>query len=603
MLSKYRPVSLLFGLFAGAVGVQAAQLLRDEPSAFLRSNADSPVDWMPWGEAAFARAKSEQKPIFVFVGSFTSELARAMSSQTFANAEASKWLNEQFVCVMVDREERPDLANLYEAYIVRVKQLTGWPLNIWLTPELLPFEGAAYLSPSEEWGRPGFLKEANLAKTEWATDRAACRRRASEAVLQLAPDPSAAPADWSPEKARIRLLASASAWRSSFDDAAAGFTTPPKAPEPELLRFLLVESDADREDALRTLRALSTSAVRDPLDGGFFRYATDAAWRIPYPQKELSDQARIALAFLDAAHGSDQAAFEACARGALDFALSRLKNRDGTFASAIDATGDAFSGYYAWTEAEIDRALGPDSGAFKRAHGVTTGGNVATADDPSAVYASKNLLWSSSVEDAGLAASAARLLALRDGRPPPPRDDRATAGAHGLLLSALARAGTQLNDPRYLDAARKLFATVSRAFFASPDADLRRLVGSAAPGAPDDYAALALGCRDYARATGAKEGDRLAARLLARLDDLFYDPASRHYFSTPASPPAGIFTRTLAAGDPPAPESLVLMAGGADDRAKAISDAQLDSLDEENVQAPGDQLLALALFAGRGSGR
>jgi hypothetical protein len=119
---------------------------------------------MTWGDEAFARAKAEQKPIFVFVGSFTSELARSMCSQTFANAETSKWLNEHFVCVMVDRQERPDLANLYEAYVVRVKQLSGWPVNVWLTPELLPFEGAAYLGASEDWGRPGFLKEANLAK-------------------------------------------------------------------------------------------------------------------------------------------------------------------------------------------------------------------------------------------------------------------------------------------------------------------------------------------------------------------------------------------------------------------------------------------------------
>ena len=182
----------------------------------------------PWGDAAFARAKTEQKPIFVFVGSFTSELARAMRTQTFANAETSKWLNQHFVCVLIDREERPDLANLYEAYVVRVKQLSGWPLNIWLTPDLLPFDGAAYLAPSEEWGRPGFLKSANQAKSAWETDRAGCRSRAAEVAAQLAPDAPTAAGIWDAVKIRSRLLAAAEAWRGSFDATLGGFSTPPK---------------------------------------------------------------------------------------------------------------------------------------------------------------------------------------------------------------------------------------------------------------------------------------------------------------------------------------------------------------------------------------
>jgi hypothetical protein len=599
MSNKVRTTLLLASLSLGVLAANGAERLRGEASKFLRSNADSPVDWMPWGPEAFARAKAEQKPIFVFVGSYTSELSRAMCSQTFANAAASKWLNEQFVCVMVDRQERPDLANLYEAYVVRVKQLNGFPLNIWLTPDLLPFEGAAYLGPSEDWGRPGFLNEANIAKNAWATNRAGCMSRAAEAVSHLAPDRPPAPGIWSTDKMKSRLSAAASAWMSTYDQADGGFSTPPKNPEPELIRFLLTQGAAERDAALTTLRRLSTSAVRDPLDGGFFRYSVDSKWDLPYPQKTLADQARMALAYLDAAHGGEKEAFERCARGALDFALSRLARPDGTFASAVDATGDDFTGYFSWTEAEIDKALGPDSAAFKRAHGVLATGNISKDDDPSAVYADRNILRSSNDKESSLAADAAQLLALRNQRPSPPIDDRATVGDHGLILNALARAGSQLNEPRYLAAATRTFKAVNASFVVSPGGDLRRLAGSPWPASPGDYAALALGCRVYARALGDMSANIMAGKCLVRLDLQFYDPISRHYFSAPAEAAPGIFVRTLVDGDVPAPESLALLAGETAEMTKALSGAQLDSLDEGNPQAPGDQLLALALATGK----
>jgi uncharacterized protein YyaL (SSP411 family) len=371
----------------------------------------------------------------------------------------------------------------------------------------------------------------------------------------------------------------------------------PKAPEPELIRFMLLQSPEDREDALATLRALATSAVRDPLDGGFFRHAADAGWRIPYPQKTLADQARIALAFLDGAKGADASSFGQCARGALDYALSRLSLHSGTFASAEDATGDEFAGYYVWTEAEIDTALGTESAAFKQAHGVLPGGNVPASDDPSAQYAQKNLLRSVADTDARQEADAARLLAVRDRRPFPPRDDRATAGAHGLILSALARAGAQLGEPRYLAAAGRTLAAVRSTFLLSQDGALRRMEGSALPAAADDYAALALGCQDFARAAKDKDAAALATLLLAQLDARFYDPATGVYFGAPKPPGPGLFMRPLAAEDPPSAGPLALLAGAPHAQAAAASLSA--SLDESSAQAPGDQHLALALFAAR----
>jgi uncharacterized protein YyaL (SSP411 family) len=597
MPKRLIPILLLAGLIAGAGRARAADHLRGESSEFLKAFTDSPVDWMPWGEPAFARAKAEARPVFLFIGSFTSELSGAMRRQTFANPKNADWLNKHFVCVVVDRDERPDVAALYEAYVLNLKQVSGWPLNVWLTPEFQPYEGATYLSPSEDWGAPGFLKLANQAQAAWAANPAGCRKRAADSVAQLAPPAQApAPAQWNPVKARERLAASAAAWLATFDPAQGGFGDPPKSPEPELIRFMLRQSPASRSAAMATLRAVAVSAVRDPLDGGFFRHAADAAWRIPYPQKTLADQARVALAYLDGATGADARLFGLCARGAIDFALRRLSHPDGTFFAAEDATGDDFAGYYTWTEAEISAALGADAKAFEAAHGAAPDGNVPAADDPSAQYAHKNLLRSTADADAAWTRDASLLLSVRERRGAPPRDGRATAGAYGLMLSALSRAGEQLRSPAYVDAARRTLRIVRAGFLVSPDGTLRRLMGSSLPASAGDYAALALGCRDYARAANDGAARELSTRLLAQLDSRYLDPASGAYFGAPSPPGPGFFMRPPGAEDPPSAESLAVAAGGP--HAQAVAAGLSASLEESSAQAPGDQLLALALFCG-----
>ena len=386
---------LLAGWSATALAGPPADALRTEPSAFLRANAGSGVAWMPWGEAAFARAQREQKPVYLAVGVFTSGLSSAMARQSFANADTAAFLNANFVCVLVDREEQTGVAALYLAYVRTVKQLDGWPLNIWLTPELKPFEGSTYLPPSEEWGKTSFIKIARQTKEAWATDPAGCRARAAEAVAQLAaPAPALPPGGAPPEKIKHALTDATTGWQGKLDATHGGFGESPKNPEPELLRFLLRQAPADREAALAALRAMAGSALRDPLDGGFFRYAADDAWRVPYPQKMLADQARIALAYLDAAQLAADPAFPQAARGALDYALTHLALPDDTFAAAEDATAEEFTEYYVWTTTEIDTVLGADAAAFKSAHGIEAAGNVPADFDSSGRLKGKNLLRS-----------------------------------------------------------------------------------------------------------------------------------------------------------------------------------------------------------------
>ena len=597
MTKSLRFLLLLPCIAAIGAEARATNQLGSEPSAFLKSFASSPVNWMPWGEAAIARAKAEQKPVFVFVGSFTSELAGAMRRQTFANAKSSDWLNKNFVCVIVDRDERPDVAAQYEGFVGSLKQMTGWPLNVWLTPDFQPYEGATYLSPSEDWGAPGFLKLANEALSAWKTNPASCRKRATDSIAQMAPIPSSPAGPWNPDKLRSRLATDAAAWRATFDPVQGGFGDVPRGLEPELVRFMLLQSADDKVAAQKTLRAIAASAVRDPLDGGFFRHASDGAWHIPYQQKTVTDQARVALAFLAGAEGPDAASFGECARGALDYALTRLSHPDGTLASSEDATGDEFARYYAWSAAEIDAALGPDAAAFKSAHGVEAAGNVPAGDDPSSIFAQKNLLRSTAETSPALRAAAARLLAVRDQRGSLPRDDRATAGAHGLMINALARAGLQLNEPRYLEAAHRILDAVTRDFVVSPDGALRRFKGSETPAYADDYAALALGCRGLARAAKDDKAMELSGKFLQQLDSRFYDASSSSYFGAGASPGPGFFVRPFTAGDPPSVESLALLAHS--QNSKQVASTLLQFLEDSSAQAPGDQLLAMQIFGTR----
>jgi hypothetical protein len=589
-----------FALLAAAVVAvahAAAPDLAASASALIRSQAHSPINWETWNPDVLGRAKKGNKPVYVFVGSWLNELTRATCQQSFANADSVAYLNDHFICVIVDREEHPEVAACARLYLQTVKQTDGWPAHLWLTPELQPYEGAGYLPPSEEWGRSGFPLVARQASDAWTSDPRACRGHAAEAVSMMSVHGTEVPPTLSPAVLSEKLAQAAAAWRATLDAAHGGFGTVPKLPEPELLRFLLHGSTADREAALASLRALLSGALHDPLDGGFFSRSTDAAWRIPYLQKTLADQARLALAYLDAAQTAGDPAFGRAARGALDYALSRLGLPDGGFAAAEDGTPGESAGYYVWTAAEIDAALGPDAAAFKSAFGVETSGNVSADEDLSGVYRGKNILYRAAAlgeaaAEAKIAAAASRLRAVRDKRPAPARDERATAGAHGLMLAALARASAEFNEPAYLAAAVRTFAVVQTQFVVSTDGDARRLRGSNAPAAPADYAALALGCREFAKAAKNADADALATRLLARAGNLYFGAEQGGYFAAPTPLPIGLFVRAPATGDQLAAESLALMAGAPPEQAAAMTKS-LTALLTEGVPTAGDVLLSL----------
>lgn len=556
-------------LVSGVTPAWAGEEPRETVSAFAREQSSSPVKWLAWGDEAFKRARQESKPLYVTIGAFTSELSRAMARQSFANPETAAFLNENFVCVLVDRDEQPALAALYRTYLRTTKQLEGWPLNVWLTPELVPIEGATYLPPSEEWGKPGFMVVAKQVASAWKTDAEAQRQKAKDAVadVQAAEElPAPSPID---SAALDRLLADgAEAWRARYDAAHGGFGEAPKLPEPELLRFLL-RQPAQREMALRTLGAIVDGGMRDHVDGGFFKQTTDAAWRLPYLQKTLADQARLVLALLDAAKLSKDPRFAEAAVRALRFVLMFFGEAKTGFSAAHDATGEKLAASYLWSIDELSAVLGDrEARTFARVFGATAEGNIPADAYPGVDVAKKNLLYRAEprkgqTAETALAQSARKLMIARHHRLPPRVDPNATAGAHGLFLAALARASVELREAHFRTVADHT-VTFIRSRLRTPDGGLLRIAGRDVPAAPEDYAFVIDGLLALHEATGDADALAYAKSLRAEADRQFFDAKSGRYFALRAGIVPGMWARvhapTPGTGELPSAEAAMAIA-------------------------------------------
>lgn len=584
-------VLLLLPLLASA----AADALKTSASSVLRAHAANPVDWMPWGDAAFDRAKREDRPIFLVVGVSNSELSAAMNRQTFSNPDVAAFLNETYVCVLVDRDEFPAVAAQGQAYVRAMKQLSGWPLNLWLTPELLPIEGATYLPPSEEWGKEGFLNVAKRVAAAWESDAAFAREDARHAIRMI--EEFEAPLSLEPFRVgqvRTSLKGSAAAWLGQSDSDHGGFGESPRHPEPEMLRFLLRADPATRRGAADNLRGMLASALRDPIDGGFFRYTTDAAAHMPYFQKRLIDQARIILALLDAQQLAPDPQFDAAARAAINYVLDRLSTKSGLYSAGEDATGER-TAFHVWTWDELRAAIGKEAADFATAHNAKPDGNVAPEDDPASTYLGVNIL--SGAPDPRWSKAIAKLREARDRRPAPVLDGNVIAADQGLLLLALARAGTELKETRYTEAARSLAEAMRGTLLQADTGELLRLAGSQAPAGPADYAAVALGLR----ALGNADARALADRVLRVADERFLDRESGVVFTTPTDLPRGIWLRLAAPasipGDTIAAAPLRLLAG--EPHVESVAAQLATQHRDPALPASGDLLLALRVHVDR----
>lgn len=520
-----------------------------EKSPYLLQHAHNPVDWLPWGEAAFAKARAEDRPIFLSIGYSTCHWCHVMERESFENEEIASLLNRFFVPVKVDREERPDVDRLYMTFVQATTGSGGWPLSVWLTPDLRPFYGGTYFPPESRWGRPGFRQILEQIALAWQANRAkileAGQRIQQEIEEAVAVD------------SRGRMPAADAAesgfqqFRRSFDSVHGGFGGAPKFPRPAVLHFLLRHwrrsGNAEALDmTVKTLHAMRRGGIYDHIGGGFHRYSVDERWFVPHFEKMLYDQAQLAAAYLEAAQITGEAEFFHTAQEICDYVLRDMTHAEGGFYSAEDADSEdperpghrGEGAFYLWSWAELERLLKEDFPLFAACYGCRSQGNVD--HDPHGEFEGRNILWLARPELAGdpaVAKCRGLLFTARSQRPRPHLDDKILASWNGLMISALARVGAATGEPRYVEAARRAFAFLEKRLLRPGGQLLRRWrEGEAAiPAMLDDYAALALAALDLHQAVFDDALLERAAQLARTMIGLFEDASSGGFFTSPAS--------------------------------------------------------------------
>jgi uncharacterized protein YyaL (SSP411 family) len=525
--------------------------LLHEKSPYLLQHAHNPVDWYPWGQAALDKARQEDKPIFLSVGYSTCHWCHVMERESFENEDVAKVLNEHFVPVKVDREERPDLDRVYMLFVQASTGSGGWPMSVWLTPEGRPFFGGTYFPPDTRYGRPGFGAILKRLAQAWREDRAKIEESGAHVVEQLL-QYSQQNAGGRGQVGQNALDSAFYAFRRSFDARLGGFGSAPKFPRPSVLNFLLrygalAKNEEARDMVLVTLRAMARGGMHDQLGGGFHRYSVDENWFVPHFEKMLYDQAQLAISYLEAYQITGDPQYADVARDIFEYVLRDLGHPGGGFYSAEDADSAADpakpkdkseGAFYIWSHQEILDVLGErDAAVFCRRFGVQPNGNVQ--EDPHGEFTGRNILYQAEdVADESLPRSITKLLEVRSRRPRPHLDDKILSGWNGMMISAFAKGAQILDEPRYAQAARDARNILDRHLWREADSTLLRRYreGEAAIEAfLDDYAALIGALIDLYETAFDPADLTWAARLAERALGLFEDKEGGGFFSSPAN--------------------------------------------------------------------
>jgi uncharacterized protein YyaL (SSP411 family) len=514
-------------------------------SPYLLQHAHNPVNWYRWGDEAFASAKRESKPIFLSVGYSTCHWCHVMEAESFEDEEIARYLNEHYIAIKVDREERPDIDAVYMSAVQSLTGSGGWPMSVWLTPERAPFFGGTYFPPRDgvHGARRGFLtllrELAEAYRADPARIAANAARLAASVREELSGPEAAAMASAgtlaTPDAMPIRLAIEQ--LKGAFDPEHGGLRGAPKFPSSLPVRLLLRyhrrTGDAEAlHMATLTLERMAAGGIYDQVGGGFHRYSTDAEWLVPHFEKMLYDNALLAVAYLEAYQMTGRADFSRVARETLDYVLREMTAPSGGFYSATDADSEGVEGkFFLWSEAEIRAVLARDPlvERFIRYFGVTPAGNFDGHDILHVPHPDEK-------ERAALAEARAKLYAARARRIAPARDDKILAGWNGLMISALALGGRVLDEPRFTTAAARA-ADFALTTMTSGD----RLARSSKdghigpPGFLEDYAFLAAGLFDLFEASFDPRWLSEALRLVKETDDLFADAGRGGWFATSAS--------------------------------------------------------------------
>ena len=513
--------------------------LAAETSPYLLQHANNPVDWMPWGPDALARAKLLDRPIFLSIGYAACHWCHVMERESFEDEATARLLNDRFVSIKVDREERPDLDAIYMSAVQAMTGSGGWPMSVFLTPAGQPFYGGTYFPDEPRHGMPSFRQVLEGVSEAWRTQRDEVTAAGQRLTSALAEGARAAipGGDAVIDAGFFRVVNEA--LDAGFDTRNGSWGGAPKFPQPMTLEYLLrriVAGDPAPGAMVRfTLDKMADGGIRDQLGGGFHRYATDAHWLVPHFEQMLYDNAQLARVYLHASQafsGARSVRYRAIAEGVLDYMLRELRRDDGAFASSQDAdTGGEEGATFTWRASEIREVLG-DGDAYERfaaAYGVTEAGNWEGVTILSRVWPTPTEPPRRDDEalEASLARSRAALFGARSRRPQPARDDKALAAWNGLAIAAFAEAGRLTKDARYTTAAISAAESIVGGLMAD-DGSLRRswkdgrAVGS---GVLEDYADLAEGLLALYETTFDEHWFALARELADGILSKFADPA------------------------------------------------------------------------------
>jgi uncharacterized protein YyaL (SSP411 family) len=524
-------------------------LLSHETSPYLLQHADNPVDWRPWGPDALAAAKAADRPVLLSVGYAACHWCHVMAHESFENADIAALMNELFVNVKVDREERPDIDTIYQHALMMLGQQGGWPLTMFLTPDGEPFWGGTYFPATSRYGRPGFPDVLRTISEYWRDKQDAVAKNVGalrDALGNMArSDAGGAVSVAAVDGAAARLA-------DEFDMVNGGIGTAPKFPHPSIMQMmwrshLRTGAAKPRDAVLVTLDRMSEGGIYDHLGGGYARYSTDAVWLAPHFEKMLYDNAQMIDCLAEAWRVTGDALFEARIRETIGWVLREMIADGGGFAATLDADSEGEEGkYYVWDAAEIGARLGADAELFGRVYDVTPGGNW----EHKTILNRTNWRGALSGDEADMLARCREtLFAARETRVRPGWDDKVLADWNGLMIAALVNAGAVFGEPGWIGAAETAFRFVTGAMM--PDGRLRhsfRDGRSAHAATCDDYANMIRAALALFEATGGAEYLDAARDMVVTLDAHYRDADGGGYFLT-ADDAEALIVRTKSADD------------------------------------------------------
>ena len=533
---------------AAAAAAHTNRLAR-EKSPYLLQHQHNPVDWYAWGEEAFTRARQENRPIFLSIGYSTCHWCHVMERESFESPAVAAFLNAHFVSIKVDREERPDVDKIYMTFVQATTGQGGWPLNVFLTPDLKPFFGGTYFPPDDRHGRRGFPQVLRQLQQLWQTRRAELASSAADIHARLEQLSVSHDASSSLVLTSAVVRDAGARIKQSYDAEHGGFGGTPKFPQPGQPQFLLRYARRFRDEeavrmVLHTCDRMAAGGIHDHLGGGFARYSVDAEWLVPHFEKMLYDNAQLAQLYLDAFLVCGDTRYSDVVRDILDYILRDMTHPDGGFYSAEDADSEGHEGkFYCWTRAELSKLLTPEE--FKvgvRYFGVTEQGNFVDHSHPQPLP-NQNVLHVADpvltgLEPALLASAKSKLCTARAQRVRPQRDDKVLASWNGLMLGAMARAGAVLGEEAYRAAAQKNLAFLKARLW---DAEAKTLYHRWRDGERDNvqllegYAFLLAGVIELYEATLEAAHLEFALALAETMLARFYDAENGGFWQSTAA--------------------------------------------------------------------